>query len=188
MYPSGQPFMEQGIFGALIGAGLGAAGAAANRGAANRAGQQALDITHKDKQNQFEERQGGSFGERNSFRNRLLGHLAGSFKTESIGAGEEGTAGRFNLKRLDPQTLFANITAGKFGDDLRGSTTEGINSKVDFTAPKFESGTSFLGDLLQGAAGGAAGGGGFGSMFGGGGGAAASASGGSFGNFGSVGG
>jgi hypothetical protein len=169
-YPSGKPFMEAGIFGALIGAGLGAAGAAANRGAKKRQGQQQLDIEHKNRENLFQERQGGSFGERGAFKQRLLGNLANSFSTDRIGAGEPGSAGSFNLQRLDPKKLFAGITAGQFGDDLRGATTEGINSKVDFTAPEFESGTSFLGDLLQGAAGGAGGmgGGGFGGMFGGG--------------------
>lgn len=172
MYPSGKPFMEQGIFGALIGAGLGAAGAAANRGAKKRQAQQQLDLAAKAAENQFQERQGGSFGERNAFKQRLLGNLASSIISKNVG-GEPGSPGSFTLKRLDPQTLFANITAGQFGRDLRGATPEAINKKVDFTAPEVQMGSSFLGDLLQGAASGASMGGGFGGLFGGGGGAPA---------------
>jgi hypothetical protein len=147
--------MDLSFIGALVGMGMGAAGAAANRGAAQRAGQQGLDIEHKDRENRFQERQGGSFGERNAFKQRLLGNLAGSIGNMSFGAGAEGGPGRFTLQRLDPAKLFSSITAGQFGEDLRGATPDSINSKVDFTAPKFESGTSLLGDLLQGAAGGA---------------------------------
>jgi hypothetical protein len=173
MYPtqldSAIGVMNAGFVGALVGAGLGAGSAIANRGAAQRAGQQGLDLEHKKRENEFQERQGGSFGERNAFKQRLLGNLGNSFINTSIGAGEPGSAGRFNLQRLDPKALFSAITAGQFGEDLRGATTSGINEKVDFTAPKFESSTSLLGDILGGAASGA-GSMGLGGLFGGGGG------------------
>jgi hypothetical protein len=177
--------MEQGIFGALVGAGLGAAGNLLNRGAKQRAGQQQLDLAAQSAENEFQSRHGGRFGEKGAFKNRLLGNLGNSFTNTSFGAGEPGSAGQFNLQRLDPRALFSAITSGQFGEDLRGSNVEDIESKVDFTAPKFESGSTFLGDLLGGLSGGAGGAGGIAGLFGGGGGGANPAD---FGNFKSVGG
>lgn len=168
MYPGltdkhGIGVMDAGIFGALVGAGLGAAGSLLNRGAKQRQGQQQLDLDFQNKENQFNERTGGQkrFADQHTFKNRLLGNLGNSFTNTIIGAGEPGSAGSFSLQRLDPKTLFQNITAGKFGEDLRGTTQADIGAQ-NFKAPKFESGSSFLGDLFSGAAQGMGAMGGFG--------------------------
>jgi type II secretory pathway pseudopilin PulG len=159
-----------GIMGSLIGAGVGAAGSLLNRGAKQRQAQQQAEMAQQAAQNQFQSAHGGRFGEKGAFRNRLLGNLGVNSSTErTFGAGAPGSAGSFKLNMFDPDKLFAAINAGDFGNELRGTTTDDINKRVDFSTPeKIETGTSFLGDLFSGAAGGIGSGGGFGDMFGGG--------------------
>ena len=85
----------------------------------------------------------------------MLGNLANAWTNQQFGKPGEGNY--YNLRTFDPQKLFKGISQGQFGKALRRATPEQCNRQLDFTAPKYESGTSFWGDLLTG----------FGSAFGG---------------------
>lgn len=147
--------MEQGIFGALIGAGVGALGGALNARAQRKQKQAELQAQFDLARNQFEA-SNPNFEQNAAFKRRMLGNLDPAIATtnQAIGAGGAGSPGQFQLRRFDPAKLFGAVTAGQFGQDLRGAQTGDIQ-RPDFKAPKLPGG-SFLGDLFTGFAGGLA--------------------------------
>tara|TARA_R100000306_G_C4372393_1_gene140543 strand:- start:101 stop:739 length:639 start_codon:yes stop_codon:yes gene_type:complete len=140
------PFLPQ-----IAGSVVGALGGALGRRSQERKSQFELDLGMQRERNAFLARN-PSYAQEAVARRRYLGYLPQSFVTQTRGV--PGVPETTRTSRiLDPETLLRNITAGKFGEDLRGTTVASIK-QPDFRAPKVAGRGmfgSFLEDLLKGA-------------------------------------
>lgn len=145
---SAEPYLMSalGWLPAAISLGMKLFGGGASRRAQQRQAQQQADLDQRRQSNLFESQHGGRFGERAAWRNRYLGNMADAYVTKTYGPPDD----RRTYKVLDNEKLHRLINKGGFGEQLRGSTPESVRSRVDFSSPKYQAGTSFLGDVLTG--------------------------------------